>query len=158
MFRSEKLNYYKIVAPRENGREMIIRLSEKKRVHLVDLNQQEQAIKKFYHPQIKQIDETIATLHYIQNLMAESRNEEPPAPLNDEAIEEHLGKIDQIVFNGGLNDKTYLDFIEGKAEQTLRSLKGHTDAKDHLLDRIHRAEEELMVLRVLKLQLPDAFK
>jgi hypothetical protein len=158
MFRSEKLNYYKIVAPSENGRDIIIRLGEKRRIHLVDLNQQEQIIKKFYHPQIKQIDEIVTLLHHIHKLVTDSRNDGAVPCANDEIMEEHLNKIDHLVFTGGMNDKTYLDYLEGKAQQTLRSLKGHTDAKDHLLEMIHRSEEELMVLRILKLQLPDSFK
>lgn len=158
MFRSQKLNYYKIVAPRENAREIIIRMSEKGMLHLVDLNRSDQCTKKFYHPQIKQIDEIISNLHHIEALLTKCRNEKKKPVYPNEEMDAHLAKIDRFVFNGGMNDKTYLHFLEDKVQQTLRSLKGHCDAKDNLLQMIHKSEEELMVLRMLKLQLPDSFK
>jgi hypothetical protein len=158
MFRSEKLNYYKVVAPRENGRELIIRLAEKKGLHLVDLNQQELGTKKFFHPQIRQIEEIIIALHHIQSLVASSRTDLPKHLYNESMIDDHFEKIDRIVFNGGLNEKTYLHFLEEKAQQTLKNLKSHSEAKEHLIQMIHKSEEELMVLRILKLQLPDSFK
>lgn len=158
MFCSEKLNYYKIVAPRESGREIMLQMGDKGRLHLVDLNKLELNTKKYYHPQLRVLEEIITNLKQISETVSNHRQGDELLALSDTQMTWHLKRMDTIPKLSGLNEKTYLEHVEDKIIKTAKGLKQQVTSKEGLESEIQRKEEELMVLRILNLKLPNEFK
>lgn len=158
MFRSEKLNYYKIVAPRESGREIMLQMGDRGRLHLVDLNRMELHTRKYYHPQLRVLEEILVNLKNINEIVSLHRQGDDPLALSETQVNWHLKRIDSIPKLSGLNEKTYLEHVEDKIGKTVKSLRQQVVFKESLESEVQKKEEELMVLRILNIKLPNEFK
>lgn len=163
MFRSEKLSLYKLTAPKDYVREIMLQIGGAASVHLLDMNQNELAIKKNYAHQLKRVEDTLISLRVLQDLLNASQagdtdNDEDERPKIKIKPEEYARQLPTFIAASGRLEKHYFEVIAEEIQKRVKFFQEQHAINDELIQNIHRAEEELLVLRIFNLQLPESFR
>jgi len=155
MFRSERLNYYKVVAPVDSAREVMIKMGSVGGLHLIDLNKHELSVKRPFHAQIHRIHEVLSNLTSLEQILGQ--NEKRIYLRGQSKIQDFNSALAHIVAIGG-GESRFFDGLADEIGEKVRFLREQNNAKATLEERMRNTEEELLVLRVLNLRLPEGFK
>lgn len=163
MFRSEKLSLYKLTAPKDYAREIMQHMGAAASVHLLDMNLNELAIKKNFANQIKRVEDTLMNLGSLQALLREARDsgtesDEDETPRVKLRVEDYMRSLPQLIQMSGKSEKHYFDLVAEEVQKKVKFFQEQQSANHELIQTIHRLEEELLVLRIFNLQLPESFR
>jgi hypothetical protein len=152
MLRSKKMNYYKLVIPKDHDWEIISYLSTKGYMHLVDQNEHEISTNKSYQKTIRKIEDGLNNIRLIHEIIEEFRPNIAFKPVDEHKYVMNLGNA---IVRSGKQERHYGLHVESVVESTLKEIKAQREIRENLLQLMLDREESILTHLVMQHKIGD---
>ena len=153
MLRSETVNKYKIVIPKENTWEVLNELGMIGTVEFVTPEGHGNEREKQYLKMSKHADEIMRNMSIIQEFLVDQKAQLKGTNNYDR----YLANLGRILTTSKLEHRSYFNFVSETVKQFAEDIAKHTGAINKLIEDLTRVEEELVVNNTLKANLPETY-
>lgn len=153
MLRSETVDKYKIIIPKENAWEVLNELGMIGNVEFVTPEGHGNEREKQYHRMSKHAEEIMRQMSTIHEFLSEQKAEIRGCHNYDR----YLSNIGRILRNSGHGHRSYFNHVGETVRQFAEDIAKHSNAMNKLVDDLTRAEEELVVNNTLRASLPENY-
>jgi hypothetical protein len=153
MLRSETVDRYKIVIPKENAWEILNEFGLIGHVQFEPSKDSSVEREKQYIKMARHAEEVLKLIGGITEFLKD-QNELKPVQFN---VDHYLTNLKSIVRSSGLSNKNYFDHVAETVNRFSEDIAKNTHAMLKLVEDLTTAEEDLVVNQTLKASLPENY-
>jgi vacuolar-type H+-ATPase subunit I/STV1 len=153
MIRSETVDRYKIIIPKENSWEILNEFGMMGHVQFESPKHLNSEREKLFVKMAKHAEEVLRSLSGIEEFMKDQQ-QGSVKPAN---FDLYLSNLKNIVKASGLTNKNYFSHVAETVHRFSDDISKNTHAMNKLIEDLIKAEEELVVNQTLKASLPENY-
>ena len=153
MLRSETIDRYKIVIPKDNAWEVLSDLGMLGSVEFIP-HSYGYEMEKRNHKMLKHLEEILKTIGTISSFLQEQNVTVVPCQNYDV----YLSNLREIVTRSGLHAKNYILHVAEVVKMFSEDITKNSSALSMLIEDLVRTEEELTISHVLKSSIPSNYR